>query len=270
MNEKFSTTLLFGDLVITDTLESDGLILDVSIIVSLEQIGPVLKATTSAFLLNSQKEAKVILYFTQRVVFTLGIGNQQVKFDKFHGPIELIDLPIEQEIILYPLKMNDNQSSDSRIQKFGRDVIFCIHYRTESRKTIQIYQNDLYAKITHLLSEITPNNEYAKLSNDEMLKTTVSEFKSKLNKFLKLRIEAARLGESLFNLSTLRQLDAIKRSVGSLLLGNLKGLTKSEILMNLDSNYSESDYLEALTELIEMGYIIEETKTTTPIYRLRD
>ena len=269
MLEKFSTTLLFGDLVITEHPESN-LILDVSIIVSLEQIGPVLKATTSSFLINSQKEAKVILYFTQRVVFTLGIGNQQVKFDKFHGPIELIDLPVNQEIILYPIKMNDNQSSDSRIQKFGRDVIICIHYRTESRNIIQIYQNDLYAKITRLLSEIAPGNEYEKINNDEILQTTVSNIKNKLNTFLKLRIEATKLGESLFNLSTLRQLDPIKRDIGSLLLSNLKGITKSEILKNLEGNYSDSDYLEALTELIEMGYIIEEPNSTATIYRLRD
>ncbi len=212
----------------------------------------------------------MILYFTQRVVFTLGIGNQQVKFDKFHGPIELIDLPISQEIILYPLKMNDKQSSDSRIQKFGRDVIFCIHYKTDSRNKIQLFQKELYEKFKSLLEEIAPDNEYSSFKNDESLKNIVFDLKRDLNRFLNLRIQANRLGESLFNLSTLRQLDPVKREIGSLLLGNLKGITKNEILENLAPVNSGDKYLEALTELIEMGYVIKENNHNSTIYRLRD
>ncbi len=262
--------MINGDSVIKDNSKSKDLILDVSIIVSLEQIGPVLKATTSEFLDKSQKEAKVILYFTQRVVFTLGIGNQQVKFDKFHGPIELIDLPISQEIILYPKKMNDNQSSDSRIQKFGRDVILCIHYETDLRNTIQNFQKELYTKITTLFNEIAPENDYSKIKNEETLKKAVIEIKTKLNKFLNLRIEAKKLGESLFNLSTLRQLDSIKREIGSLLLANLKGISKEDLLSNLDSKDNETEYEQALNELIEMGYVIRENSSNIITYRLRD
>lgn len=250
--------------------KSEDLILDISLIVSLEQIGPVLKATTSEFLENNQKEAKVILYFTQRVVFTLGIGNQQVKFDKFHGPIELFDLPISQEIIIYPLKMNDKESSDSRIQKFGRDVIFCVHYKTDSRNKIQKFQKELYDKLTLLLDEIAPDNEYSRFKSDELVRNIVFDLKNDLNRFLNLRIQADRLGESLFNLSTLRQLDPIKREIGSLLLGNLKGITKNEILNNIDSQHSEGEYLEALTELIEMGYVMKENNPNSTIYKLRD
>lgn len=262
--------MINGDLVIKDSSKSKNLILDVSIIVSLEQIGPVLKATTSEFLDKSQKEAKVILYFTQRVVFTLGIGNQQVKFDKFHGPIELIDLPINQEIILYPIKMNDKQSSDPRIQKFGRDVILCIHYETESRNTILGFQKELYRKITTLFNDIAPENDYSKIKSDETLKKSVIEIKFELNKFLNLRMEAKMLGESLFNLSTLRQLNSTKREIGSLLLGNLKGITKEELLKNVEINDNETEYEEALNDLIEMGYVIKEQNSNIITYRLRD
>lgn len=246
------------------------MILDVSIIVSLEQIGPVLKATTSEFLEKSQKEAKVMLYFTQRVVFTLGIGNQQVKFDKFHGPIELIDLPINQEIILYPIKMKDTQSSDPRIQKFGRDVILCIHYENEFRDTVQIFQKELYTKVTTLFNEIAPENDYTKIKSDEILKKSVTEIRKKLNKFMNLRLEAKSIGESLFNLSTLRQLDDKKREIGSLLLGNLKGITKEEIFHNLELTHNKNEYDEALNDLIEMGYVEKKTNSNTITYRLRD
>ena len=248
----------------------EDLILHVSIIVSLEQIGPILKATTSEFLDNSQKEAKVILYFTQRVVFTLGIGNQQVKFDKFHGPIELIDLPNNQEIILYPKKMIDKESSDSRIQRFGRDIIVCIHYKAENRAIIASFQEVLYAKLTELFTLFVPNNDYSLIRTDEKLKNLVFTFREKLNRFLNLRIEAKRLGESLFNLSALRQLEEKKREIGSLLLGNLKGLTKTEILSNTNSKYPENEYMDSLIDLIEMGYVIQETKDDTQIFRLRD
>ena len=254
---------------ISDT-DLNSLIIDVSFIVSLEQIGPVLKATTSDFLDSSQKEAKVILYFTQRVVFALGIGNQQVKFDKFHGPIELIDLPINQEIILYPLKMIDKESSDSRIQKFGRDFIICLHYQSENRSTVMSFSNELYEKLTELVKLITPNLEYSSISPDNIMKESVHTIRAKLNKFLGLRIKAKKLGESLFNLSTLRQLDDIKREIGSLLLGNIKGLTKEEIIDNLDSKYTESEYLASLNDLIEMGYIIKENRSEFLVYRLRD
>ena len=257
-------------MIITDTTKFKDLILDISIIVSLEQIGPVLKATTSEFLDNSQKEAKVILYFTQRVVFTLGIGNQQVKFDKFHGPIELIDLPINQEIILFPRKMKDKESSDSRIQNFGRDVIICIHYKTENRNIIQQFQEELYTKMTAIFAEIAPENEFSKIKSEETLAQSVKDIRYKLNRFLNLRLEANKLGESLFNLSTLRQLDTIKREIGSLLLGNLKGLTKEEIISNTDSKFTENEYFDSLNDLIEMGYIIKENNPKATIYRLRD
>lgn len=257
-------------MTIADTSKTENLLTDVSIIVSLEQIGPVLKATTSQFLENSQKEAKVILYFTQRVVFTLGIGNQQVKFDKFHGPIELIDLPINQEIILYPKKMTDLDSSDSRIQRFGRDVIFCIHYITESRNIIHAFQDELYEKLTNLLEDIAPKNIYSAINSDEILKKSAFKIKDKLNRFLNLRLEAKILGESLFNLSTLRQLDEKRRSIGSLLLGNLNGLSQTDIIENLDNNYPEKDYLESLDDLIEMGYILKETKDNLEIFKLKD
>ena len=229
-----------------------------------------LKATTSEFLDTSQKEAKVILYFTQRVVFALGIGNQQVRFDKFHGPIELIDLPINQEIILYPVKMIDKNSSDSRIQKFGRDFIICIHYKSENRETILGFQKELYDKLTDLIAEISPEHEYSKINSDQVMKESVQAIRKSLNRFLFLRLEAKRLGESLFNLSTLRQLDEKKREIGSLLLGNLKGLTKEEIIDNLDGKHSESDYYSSLNDLIEMGYIIKEKNPNSLIYRLRD
>ena len=219
---------------------------------------------------SSQKEAKVILYFTQRVVFALGIGNQQVKFDKFHGPIELIDLPINQEILLYPLKMIDKTSEDSRIQKFGRDFIICLHYASEERGTILSFQNILYDKLTDLIAEISPDNDYSKINSDKIMKESVFTLKSNLNKFLILRQEAQRLGNSLFNLSTLRQLDEKRREVGSLLLGNLKGLTKDEIIENLDVKQSESDYINSLNDLIEMGYVITEKTSDKLIYRLRD
>ena len=257
-------------MIITDTTNFEDLILDISIIVSLEQIGPVLKATTSEFLDNSQKEAKVILYFTQRVVFTLGIGNQQVKFDKFHGPIELIDLPINQEIILFPRKMKDKESSDSRIQNFGRDVIICIHYKTEYRNIIQQFQEELYSKMTDIFAEIAPENEFSRIKDDDTLTQSVKDIRYKLNRFLNLRLEAHDLGESLFNLSTLRQLGTIKREIGSLLLGNLKGLTKEEIISNTDSKFTENEYFDSLNDLIEMGYIIKENNPKATIYRLRD
>jgi len=210
------------------------------------------------------------LYFTQRVVFTLGIGNQQVRFDKFHGPIELIDLPINQEIILYPKKMIDNESSDSRIQKFGRDLILCIHYQTGNRNVIQNFQDDLYVKISDLFQEHVPNNLYSYIKSDEVLKNLVVIIREKLNRFLNLRLEAQKLGESLFNLSTLRRLDEKPREIGSLLLGNLKGLTKEEIIENVNPKYPTDEYFESLNDLIEMGYVIKENRSNKEIYRLRD
>lgn len=219
---------------------------------------------------SSQKEAKVILYFTQRVVFALGIGNQQVRFDKFHGPIELIELPINQEVLLYPMKMVDKSSEDSRIQKFGRDFIICLHYASEERSTILSFQDVLYNKLTELINEITPEHEYSKINSDEVMKEVVFTLKENLNTFLLLRQKAKQLGESLFNLSTLRQLDEKKREIGSLLLGNLKGLTKNEIIENLDSKLSETDYTSSLNDLIEMGYVVKEKTPDSIIYKLRD
>ena len=63
-------------------------IFDMSVIFALENIGPALKASTSTELMEHMNEAKVILYFTQRVVFSLAIGNKQVKFNKIQGPLE--------------------------------------------------------------------------------------------------------------------------------------------------------------------------------------
>jgi hypothetical protein len=166
--------------------------------------------------------------------------------------------------------MTDLDSSDSRIQRFGRDVIFCIHYITESRNIIHAFQDELYEKLTNLLEDIAPKNIYSAINSDEILKKSAFKIKDKLNRFLNLRLEAKILGESLFNLSALRQLDEKRRSIGSLLLGNLNGLSQTDIIENLDNNYPEKDYLESLDDLIEMGYILKETKDNLEIFKLKD
>lgn len=232
-------------------------ILDISIVISLEQIGPVLRGTTSSFLENSQKEAKVILYFTQRVVFTLGIGNQQVKFDKFHGPIELIDVPISQEVLLFPVKLVHKESPDPRVQKFGKDLIICIHYKTEDRSLIQNILDPIYTKLYKIINDIIPGNDYSYINDEEKSKAIAIKIKSILNRFIELRLESQNLGESLFNLGTLRQLDEKKRAIGSLLLGNLKGLNKIDLHENLGLDLGKKDFESALLDLIDMGYVVK-------------
>ena len=124
--------------------------------------------------------------------------------------------------------------------------------------------------MTQILELNIPNNDYSHIKPDDTLKGLVITIREKLNKFLSLRIDAKKLGESLFNLSALRQLDEIKSEIGSLLLGNLKGLTFKEIIANASSKFKENEYSEALNDLIEMGYVIKDKKDTVEIYRLRD
>jgi hypothetical protein len=232
-------------------------ILDISIIISIEQIGPVLRGTTSTFLENSQKEAKVILYFTQRVVFTLGIGNEQVKFDKFHGPIELIgDVDIDQEVLLFPVKLVDKDSPDPRIQRFGKDLIICVHYKTEDRSIITQLLKPLYKKIEHKFSEYVPNKEYKYINDEDKAKSIATKLKSDLNKFVELRLEAYNFGPSLFNLATLRQMDEKRRAVGSYLLGNINGADEKELQNNLGVDLSKEDLKTVLSDLIDMGYVL--------------
>lgn len=128
----------------------------------------------------------------------------------------------------------------------------------------------MYTKLTEILANAIPDSDYSHIRGDEDLKNLVFLIREKLNRFLNLRIEAKKLGESLFNLSTLRQLDEKKREVGSLLLGNLRGLTFTEIISDSSNKFKENEYKEALTDLIEMGYVISENKDSLLIYRLRD
>jgi len=231
----------------------------------------VLRVTTSAFLESAQKEAKVILYFTQRVVFTLGIGNEQVKFDKFHGPIELIgDIDVDQEVLLFPVKLVDKDSPDPRVQKFGKDLILCIHYKTEDRLLIQKLIKPLYSKISHIFIELVPNKDYSYINDEHKAKNICLKLKGMINNFLKLRLEALNLGSSLYNLATLRMLEEKRRAVGSFLLGNIKGLDKKYLRENLGIELSKEELNAVLNDLIDMGYVIKINQENDVIYKLSD
>lgn len=248
-----------------------NVILDISIIISIEQIGPVLRGTTSSILENSQKEAKVILYFTQRVVFTLGIGNEQVKFDKFHGPVELIgDVGINQEVLLFPVKLVDEDSPDPRIRRFGKDLIICIHYRTEDRTIIQQFLDPLYTKIDEIFSKVVPGKNYKYIKDEETTKEVCTQLQQEINKFIALRLEAKSFGTSLFNLATLRRMDEKRRAVGSYLLGNINGSNEKDLYKNIGVDIEKEELRKVLHDLIDMGYITTEKQDNNIIYKLSE
>lgn len=232
-------------------------ILDISIIVALENIGPVLKASTSNELLDHTNEAKVVLYFTQRVIFSLGMGNKQVTFNKIQGPLELMELEPPQEAILLPIKFSDQNSLDSRIKNFGRDVVFIFHYLQNNRKNIQNLEQNIFEKAIEEIREFTANYQYYTLKDDEKAKTFVNYLKTRMNRFLGLRLWAQSQGTSLLHLGTLRNLYGAYRGIGALLIGIPAGITKDEIVQRLSQKHSKNEILEALTDLCDMGFVTE-------------
>lgn len=229
------------------------LILDISFVVALEQIGPVLRGTTSQNITKSKAEAKVVLYLTQRVVFALGIGNQQVKFDRLHGPIELIDLEVDQEVLLAPIKFSDPNSPDPRIQNFGRDVIVCIHYKKENRSLLQRHQEVLFDTTLRLIEELAPEKQYIFLDNEEKVTSACITLRDRLNRFINRRVEGEDIGGSLFNLATLRQLGGNRQRVGSYLMNNLGGVERTQIYQIMEPYASVAEVDAILEELEEMG-----------------
>ena len=203
-----------------------------------------------------KNEAKVVLYFTQRIVFALGIGNKQVEFGRFHGPIELIDIePSAQETLLLPLKFKDSNSPDPRVQKFGKDVITCLQYKVEDRGIMQELQESLLKKTLSIIYQDFPDLQYKNLSEEEMVSSFAHKLKKSINKFLTLRKEVQELGDSLYHLGTLRNLGEERKLIGLALLENPNGLSHQEIIKKIDNKLNSDKINSVIQELIEMGYV---------------
>ncbi|MHA2362977.1 MAG: hypothetical protein ACXAC7_03400 [Candidatus Hodarchaeales archaeon] len=249
------------------------MILDISLIISIEQVGPVLRGTTCNELAISKAEAKVVLYFTQRVVFALGIGNKQVNFGRFHGPIELIDLKPPQEVIMLPIKFSDPNSPDPRIQNFGRDIITCIHIEIKDRELFQKYQEPLLDKSLFLLRNFTKNMQYEFVNEEEKVLKLSHLLKNRLNHFVQLRKEASEIGGSLFHLGTLRRLGEHQRIIGLALLESTKGMTEEVIFSKVNGKLTKENISNTLQELIEMGYIVKkvfENEREQVLYQIKE
>ena len=243
------------------------MILDISIIVAIEQIGPILRGSTSQELLGIKSEAKVILYFTQRVVFALGIGNQQVEFGRIHGPIELINLETPQETFILPLKFNDPKSADTRVQKFGKDVITCLQFKNENRLFLQGLQEPLLNKAIEIIHNFAPDLQYHFVASEKSITELASILKEKLNNFLKLRKESSEIGKNLHHLGTLRRLNNPRRIIGSIFIeSGTKILTEEEISLKAGEKLNIKEIKNILQELIDMGYISQINANEDRIY----
>ncbi|MHA2339468.1 MAG: hypothetical protein ACXACX_19355 [Candidatus Hodarchaeales archaeon] len=167
---------------------------DISIIVAIENIGPVLKTSTSKEIIDSQTDASVVLYFTQRVVFSLGFGNEQVEFQKFHGPLTLMKTKSDKGLLL-PIKFNDDNSTDSRIKNFGRDVIIILHFLENDFNLIQDFHQDLLGKSLGEIEKLCPNFDYIHISETKKIDNLSKVLKENLNRFSGLRIWAENRGK---------------------------------------------------------------------------
>ena len=225
---------------------------DVSIIVAIENIGPLLKASTSQEMVSNQNDANVVLYFTQRVIFSLGFGNEQVEFRKFHGPLTLMKTKSDKGLLL-PIKFSDKTSPDSRINQFGRDVVFIFHFIEKDFQQIHNHQNELLEKTLDEIEACCPNLDYSKLTDTSLL-NLANKLKERLNKFLGLRIWAEEQGSSLLHLGTLNSLKGLHRDVGALLVGSPAGLSIEDIKDRI--KLSKNDDLELILQnLSDMGFI---------------
>ncbi|MHA2336980.1 MAG: hypothetical protein ACXACX_06745 [Candidatus Hodarchaeales archaeon] len=237
---------------------------DISIIVAIESIGPVLKTSTSKEIIDSQTDASVVLYFTQRVVFSLGFGNEQVEFQKFHGPLTLMKSKSDKGLLL-PIKFKDNNSTDSRIKNFGRDVIIVIHFFENDYKLIQDFQQDLLSKSLNEIEKLCPNFDYIHLNEKNKMNLLSKTLKENLNRFSGLRIWAENKGSSLLHLGTLNKLQGTHRDIGAILIDSLNGLSFEKIKSNLN-DCEETTRQDSIQDLIDRGFMEEKIEENTILY----
>ncbi|OLS25966.1 MAG: hypothetical protein HeimC3_12400 [Candidatus Heimdallarchaeota archaeon LC_3] len=226
---------------------------DISIIVAIENIGPVLKSSTSKEMISDQNDANIVLYFTQRVVFSLGFGNEQVEFNKFHGPLSLIKTKTDKGLLL-PIKFKDTDSSDSRIVQFGRDVIFVLQFLESDYNLIQKHQMDLLQKSLEEIEISCPNFDYLPLKEEKTINKLAETLKEKLNRFMSLRLWADEHGSSLLHLGTLNSLTGLHRILAAQLVGTPAGLTIDKMNQKLSKDENKN-IEEALQDLLDMGFI---------------
>jgi len=106
--------------------------------------------------------------------------------------------------LLLPIKFKDDNSTDSRIKNFGRDVIIVFHFLENDYKLIQDFQEDLLAKTLIEINKLCPNFDYIHLSASEKMENLSKTLKEKLNRFSGLRLWAEAQGSSLLHLGTLQ------------------------------------------------------------------
>src|SRR3990172_7286043 len=241
--------------IIMRTLESP--IKDVSVIIAVEKAGPILKASTSNDILSHISEAKVVLYFTQRIVFSIGFGNKQVEFDKIHGPITLLETRQPQEALMLPTRLNDPESSDPRIVNSGRDIVFVFHYLETERKIVQKFDRLLGERCLVELKTFCPGGTYSCIREEKKLSELVHLVKARLNRLLGLRIWAEEnAGSSLLHLGTLNSLSGPHRALGAVLVGaSPHGMKLEEIAEKLRGSLASNEIADTVDDLIEMGFL---------------
>lgn len=243
------------------------MIFNTALLVVREHIGPDLLTSTSESFSVENDEVAINLYYFQRVLVTLGLGNQKVEELVLVGPTRLPELTPPHNVFGVAFYKTDPQSPDDRIKVNGRLNVLTIHTTedpsqiTELKELIEQEISDYLTAAENLL--VIPHLDDVK-NHREMLLT----LEEKLNRGIGLRKQKDSFGSSLFNLSTLSRLEEHQKKVASELVRNPDGLFLAEIAERLEMDQKACEQI--LADLLWLGFVETHNKDGSYLFMATD
>ncbi|MFX0094739.1 MAG: hypothetical protein ACFFBD_23585 [Candidatus Hodarchaeota archaeon] len=177
-----------------------------------------------------------------------------VTFGDHWGSIRLLQGPIKstasEHYFVFPFNLNDQQTDDPRIRKFGHLSIFLLQVKKDSR-CLEIFskrRENMNNKLTDLVSRTTKKDyPYTMINNINICR----ELRTCLISFLNLCVKALDWGDSLYNIGTVFQLPPEMQIIAKSLIEKPRSL---EELKNLHPELQEK-LLDILNDMKDIGYI---------------
>ncbi len=237
-----------------DTINEAYSTYDISFVVFLD-VGPDLLATTSPALRKRlvDSPSEVNLNFVMRITFITGIGQSLGTQKVFHGPVGMPES--QEDVLVFPLLVEDQDATDERIQKGGRIVNICLHYHTKQKKLVTSNREALQQHFLSMINSIVPNLTFNHLYPHDKAEKFCCELQSKIIRFFQLRAETEQLGPSLYSLAVIKNMPGIRKEIGSILIQNPDGVQFDELLNLLDKKISKEELEEVIEDFTIMGYV---------------
>ncbi len=242
-------------------MNSDGdYVYDVALVFSHQIYGPFFCANTSPGLFDDVTKEM----FASRIVLTTGIGENLLANNKFHGPIETVELKdkgLNLFSLIFPYRILIEREEQSGIGTIHRILIFVLQFREEQKSVILENMSFLEQQLRKFMAKQDLSFlESDQPDCDKKGKEFLNLLKDRINHVISLRLRGKEMGGTLFHLGNLPNISEQHKPIVGVLIMNPNGIKYSDLINNLP-NLTEKQLNEFLEELELMGFISVEQES---------